>query len=178
MRTIVGQLASPARLRVVAALVLGARTSSQIADRVGLAEEQISAALTRLLRAGLVRTENGEYVLRERAFAQAVRAETPLREPDSYGALDAATGRVLRAFLVDGRLIAIPAPGRKRRVVLEYLSSAFDPGRRYDEPTVNATLGAWHDDVAALRRYLVEEGFLSRDQGEYWRSGGWVDVSE
>jgi hypothetical protein len=33
-----------------------------------------------------------------------------------------------------------------------------------------------HDDYAALRRYLVDEGFLSRDHGEYWRSGGTVEL--
>jgi hypothetical protein len=33
----------------------------------------------------------------------------------------------------------------------------------------------WHDH-AALRRYLVDEGFLTRDNGEYWRSGGTVDT--
>jgi len=32
------------------------------------------------------------------------------------------------------------------------------------------------DDHAALRRYLVDEGFLSRQAGVYWRSGGTVDV--
>jgi hypothetical protein len=26
-----------------------------------------------------------------------------------------------------------------------------------------------------LRRYLVDEGFLSRDAGIYWRTGGTVD---
>jgi hypothetical protein len=31
-------------------------------------------------------------------------------------------------------------------------------------------------DDSVLRRYLVDEGLLSREAGEYWRSGGWVDV--
>ena len=33
-------------------------------------------------------------------------------------------------------------------------------------------LGQRHADTAALRRYLVDEDFLSRAAGEYWRSGG------
>ena len=32
------------------------------------------------------------------------------------------------------------------------------------------------DDHGVLRRYLVDEGFLSRQAGVYWRSGGTVDV--
>ncbi|MEV0203527.1 DUF2087 domain-containing protein [Nonomuraea sp. NPDC050691] len=38
------------------------------------------------------------------------------------------------------------------------------------------TLRAFHDDYAALRRYLVDEGLLSREDNVYWRSGGPVDV--
>ncbi|HEV7148233.1 MAG TPA: DUF2087 domain-containing protein [Pedococcus sp.] len=36
-------------------------------------------------------------------------------------------------------------------------------------------MSAFHDDVAALRRYLVDEGFLDRRDGQYWRAGGSVD---
>ena len=31
-------------------------------------------------------------------------------------------------------------------------------------------------DYAALRRYLVDEGFLGRERNIYWRTGGTVDV--
>ena len=37
-------------------------------------------------------------------------------------------------------------------------------------------MGAFFNDHAALRRYLVDEGFLDRDHGVYWRAGGRVDV--
>jgi hypothetical protein len=92
------------------------------------------------------------------------------------GTLDPTVRKVLRSFIVDGRLVTIPAAGRKRRIVLEYLAAAFEPGVRYAEAQVNTVLRAWHDDVAALRRYLVDESLLCRDAGQYWRSGGWVDV--
>jgi hypothetical protein len=41
---------------------------------------------------------------------------------------------------------------------------------------VNAVVGRFHPDHAALRRYLVDDGFLSRERGVYWRTGGRVDV--
>ena len=83
---------------------------------------------------------------------------------------------VLRAFVgPDGRLTSIPARHAKRLVVLDHLAQRFEPGRRYEEVEVNRTLREVHDDVAALRRYLVEDGFLSREAGVYWRSGGTVD---
>jgi len=33
-----------------------------------------------------------------------------------------------------------------------------------------------HPDHAALRRYLVDEGFLERAGGIYWRTGGTVEL--
>jgi hypothetical protein len=82
--------------------------------------------------------------------------------------------KVLRAFVRDGRIIQIPAAARKRRVLLDWLAQEFEPGRRYSESMVNLTLGRFHQDTAALRRYLVDEGMLDRAEGQYWRSGGSV----
>lgn len=83
---------------------------------------------------------------------------------------------VLRAFLAeDGSLKSIPTKIRKRLVVLDHVAQEFEPGERYDETSVNNLLRPYHPDVAALRRYLVEEGFLDRADGVYWRSGGTVE---
>jgi len=82
----------------------------------------------------------------------------------------------MRAFVRDGRLRSIPAARAKRLVILEVLAQELEPGRHYTEREVDAVLHAFHADHAALRRYLVEEGFLDRAGGEYWRAGGRVDV--
>ena len=42
---------------------------------------------------------------------------------------------------------------------------------------MNVIVGAFFNDHAALRRYLVDEGFLDRSTARYWRAGGRVDVS-
>ena len=92
---------------------------------------------------------------------------------------DALTDReaVLRAFVrPDGRLTTIPTRIRKRLVVLNEMAQAFEIGQTYDETQVNNALRPWHDDVAALRRYLVEEGFLERRDGQYWRAGGTIET--
>ena len=84
---------------------------------------------------------------------------------------------VLRAFLdADGRLTVVPARRWKRRVVLDHLAQMFEPGPRYPQIEVNPRLRAVHDDLAILRRYLVDEGFLDRDTGVYWRIGGTVEI--
>ena len=85
--------------------------------------------------------------------------------------------RVLGAFLTgDGRLHTIPSKQAKLLVVLDHLAQCFEPGRTYPEKDVNETLTRFHPDYAALRRYLVENGFLTRRDAVYWRSGGTVDV--
>lgn len=86
--------------------------------------------------------------------------------------------KVLRSFVRDGRLVSIPARAAKRRVVLDVIVQDFEPGARYRETTVNDLLRRWHPDVAAIRRYLVDEGFLEREGGcgDYWRAGGTVEL--
>jgi hypothetical protein len=89
--------------------------------------------------------------------------------------------RVLGNFLdAHGRLHTIPTKHAKLLVVLDFLSQSFEPGERYSEAQVNEVLGEFHSDYAALRRYLVENGFLDRaDQDNtwvYWRTGGTFDV--
>lgn len=79
-------------------------------------------------------------------------------------------------FMPGGRLVQMPARRSKRLVVLDRVARAFEPGRRYPEQEVNFILLDVYDDYAALRRYLVDEGFLAREGGVYWRVGGTVDV--
>ena len=79
-------------------------------------------------------------------------------------------------FFRDGRLTVIPAKRKARLVVLDLLAQQFEPGVVYREAEVNRTLRRFHADWAALRRCLVDEGFLERREGLYWRSGGTFDV--
>ncbi len=164
---LVGLLAAPQRLRVVAALVLGASGPAEVAAATGLSAREVATALARLRAAGLV-DEAG--TVREELFARARAAARP-PEPD---------GGVVDRFVRDGRLVGLPAHEAKRHAVLEHVAQSFEPGVRYPEREVDAVLRAWTEgsatDHAALRRYLVDHGLLSRERGEYWRSGGWIDV--
>lgn len=110
--------------------------------------------------------------------SRAAAAERPEVDPEALGARPEQAS-VLRNFLgADGRLASIPTVRSKRLVVLDFLAGRFEPGRRYPEPAVNEMLAAFHQDYAALRRFLVDEGFLARDGGVYWRTGGTVDLDD
>ncbi len=83
---------------------------------------------------------------------------------------------MLATFVKEGRIVTMPTRRAKRLVVLDHVAQSFEPGRTYPEVEVNEVLRGFHEDVAALRRYLVDEGFLSREAGVYWRTGGTVTV--
>jgi hypothetical protein len=81
----------------------------------------------------------------------------------------------LRAFVRDGRITALPAKRIRRRLLLDQIAQAFEPGRQYPEAEVNHILKTVFDDHCALRRYLIDEQFMSRTaSGLYWRAGGTV----
>jgi hypothetical protein len=167
-----GLLAESDRLQVFASVVLGARTPSEVESATGLPARLVEPAIRRLQQGGLLRISDGALAAADDAFKDAVRRNAapatsqPTLDPDRQRDL------VLRTFISDGRLTQIPAAQGKRTVVLEHIASSFEPGIRYPEREVNAILRAWHDDHAALRRYLVDAGLLSRDNNVYWRSGG------
>ena len=81
----------------------------------------------------------------------------------------------VRAFIRDGRITALPAKRVRRRLLLDQVAQAFEPGRKYSEAEVDQVLKAVFDDHCALRRYLIDEEFMSRTAaGLYWRAGGTV----
>ena len=184
---LVGLLADARRMRVFAAVVLGAQTPAEVVDRTGLTLREAVEALRRLSDGGLVSpaapfTAHVDVIgeLASRAFKQRKEpAHTVANARPAAEALDPDRARaaVLRAFMADGSLVSIPASRSKRRIILEHIVSAFEAGVRYPEREVDAILRAWHPDHAALRRYLVDDQLLAREAGVYWRIGGPVELS-
>jgi len=111
-----------------------------------------------------VRTDNVGAVTTDRLLAQPA--------PDA----DAETLKVFRAFVRDGRIVRFPAKWTRRTLLLEHVAQLFEPGIRYDELEVNRILIAVYDDYVTLRRYLIDAQLLDRENGQYWRSGGPVDL--
>lgn len=83
---------------------------------------------------------------------------------------------VVGRFIKDGRLVIMPTKRSKLLLVLDRIAQDFEPGSTYKETEVNEMLRRYYDDYAALRRYLVDEAFMTREGGVYWRTGGTVDV--
>lgn len=172
-------LADPERLAIAGALARSERTSTGLADKLGLPIARVRKHLSRLTSTGVVRLEPDRrtYRLDPETLRWAAEQVGPPRDAGlSLGAASEDEESVLRTFFRNGRLTEIPARASKRRIVLERIALEFEPGVRYDEKEVNVIVGRFFTDHASLRRYLVDEGFLSRERGIYWRSGGRVDV--
>ncbi|MBI5089619.1 MAG: DUF2087 domain-containing protein [Actinobacteria bacterium] len=173
---IVGLLADDDRRLVLAAIELGHASVEAIADATSLPGARVAKAAGRLAEAGLVIQQDGALRVPGDAFRAAARAALARPRSDEHEGAPDEVRRVLSAFVVDGRITSIPAAHGKRQVLLDWLAQDFEPGRRYSEAAVNLVLGQRHADTAAWRRYLVDEGFLSREGGEYWRSGGTTEA--
>jgi hypothetical protein len=172
-------LADPTRLSVAGLLARGPATAAGVAKELGLRTDAVQRHLTRLARVGIVAVEADRrtYRLQAKGLRAAAAAAGPARDPGlALGAADDEEESVLRQYFRAGRLVEVPVKRSKRLVVLQRLALEFEVGVHYSERRVNEVLKRFHPDVATLRRYLVDEEFLSRDHGDYWRTGGRVDV--
>ena len=85
--------------------------------------------------------------------------------------------KVLRVFMPDGHITKMPAKWSKRYILLDEVAQAFEPGVKYPERAVNGICRMYYEDFVTLRRYLIDDKFLDRDKGTYWRIGGTVKFS-
>jgi hypothetical protein len=175
--SIAGLLAEKNRRLVAAAVMLGAETYQAVIDSTHLDGRDVTVALDRLLSNGLIAVEGDLITLVvERIEAEARVKQTP--EPGvAITGDDPEQASVVRSFFRNGRLTQIPMQAKKRRVVFDILAQSFEPGQLYSEARVNLELGKVHADTATLRRGMVDEGFLGRRDGFYWRAGGTFDVA-
>ncbi|WP_116246119.1 DUF2087 domain-containing protein [Nocardiopsis sp. FIRDI 009] len=108
--------------------------------------------LTRLLRDGLVREADRRVTAVPDVFREAVEGQRP------------AVADPVDALFRDGRLTRLPARSDLRQAALRHVTDRlFAPDSEYTEKQVNTAILTCFDDPSAMRRYLVEEGYLERE---------------
>ncbi|HEY0000096.1 MAG TPA: DUF2087 domain-containing protein, partial [Actinoplanes sp.] len=162
---ILSQLSSPVRLAAFAELVRRGQEGATIAELAYPLDVKIPEAgetLARLVAAGLATgTGNGVYraspgALREAAAAvDRLQPITPLL-----------TGYPqLKGYFTHGRLSSMPPTLSDRYQLLAELITRFLAlDGTHDEDEINRRLSAVTDDVAGVRRMLVDTGWLQRDR--------------
>lgn len=165
----------PIRLAVLGAAAVGVVDPAVLAIALGVPERRVLKEAAGLESAGLIL--HGRLIPEAlRAIARSLPHEPAASPLALEGEWTEEEARVLGTFFSGHRLTGIPDKRAKRRVILERLVQEFDPGVRYAEREVNFTLQLFHPDFAALRRYLIDEGLMARESGEYWRTGGRVET--
>lgn len=171
-------LADPTRLRILGALAERPHSGRELSERLGLTPPTVSHHMSRLVATGIEtstpRAQSRSYALDLTALREATAVSSPAMpvqdQGDTAGSPDAAErqrAKVLGDFFDGERLKQMPAQRKKRVVVLEHLLTRFQPGVEYDERAVNDLLRPAHDDVATLRRELVDYGYMDRQRGIY-----------
>jgi len=176
--------ADPMRIRILVLLSERSMYGQELAEALDVAAPTISHHLTLLKAAGLiqVRRENNyhHYTLDPaglRAISDVLTIEhlrsigTSFTGSNAYDVPppeDEDRKMIQDAFFQDGRLLSIPPVSRSRRFAMEKVAQAFEWGRIYDEKEVNAILKTIYPEVATLRRELIDQKLMMRENGRYW----------
>ncbi|KZE41661.1 DUF2087 domain-containing protein [Microbacterium sp. T32] len=148
-RAILAALSDDVAREAYARVVLGEPLAPVLAALTPSRARRVTAALT---SAGLlVATANG-HVASATVFTDALAAAPRPARPTGAD-----------RFFTDGRLTDYPSRAGDRREVLATVASRIlAEGERLTEPEINERLSTVVDDVAAIRRYLVDEGLIER----------------
>jgi biotin operon repressor len=164
-------LADAERLKIAGLLGVEALSPEQIAGRLGMKPAEVQQHLEQLIQSGLAHKEGDAYRLDNQAFEKLTRkvlAQSHPPAPEYEG--DEFEVKTLRGYISrDGTLKSIPTQQKKLMVILRYLAKDFKPGVKYPESQVNQILRRYHEDTAALRRYMADNGLLKREKGIYWK---------
>lgn len=169
-------LSDKSRLQILKSLAMEDMYVERLAERLGITAPTVSFHLKKLADAGAVTSYKSQYYmmysLKKDIFDTSIleilqeksdEAEAQARRDAQY------RQKVISAFFEYGRLKAIPAQKKKERIVLEVIVGAFEFDRIYSEREVNIIIADFHDDFCTIRRDMIGERLLGRDERGYWR---------
>lgn len=168
-------LADKSRLQILKSLAQEDMYVERLAERLGLTPATISFHLKKLADAGAVSAYRTQYytmyALCKDVFLSRI-LDIICTESDEAGLQaqreQAYRQRVIDSFFEYGKLKSIPAQRKKERIILEEIAKAFEVGRVYTEREVNIIIADFHDDFCTLRRDMIGEGLMARENGSYW----------
>lgn len=164
------------RLKMIGHLANGEKSVGELAGLLALKEPTVSHHLSGLKDIGLVdvRAEGTMRIYRLNTKALEAMSKDIFIRPN-LAALVRPGGpteeeRILRAYVRNGRIVEIPEKEKRKLIIIHWLAQQIDPERRWTEKEFSEWLKQYHEDFAALRRYLVESGYMIREKGIYWRT--------
>jgi hypothetical protein len=164
------------RLKIIGHLANGEKKVGELADLLGLKEPTVSHHLAELKGISLVdvRAEGTMRIYQLNARALETISKDIFARPNLAALVKPSElteeERILRVWVKDGRIVDIPAQEKKIQILLRWLARQIDPERRWTEREFSEWLSQFNEDYAFLRRYLVEGGYMARENGIYWRT--------
>ncbi len=169
-------LADKSRLQLLKSLAIEDMYVERLAQRLDLTPATISFHLKKLAQAGAVTSYKSQYYTMYTLNRQVLNTGIlslileKSDEADTQAQRDAAyRQKVIDSFFEYGKLKSIPVQRKKERVILEVIAEKFDFDRTYTEREVNLIIADFHDDFCTLRRDMISEKLLQRENGTYWK---------
>lgn len=169
-------LSDKSRLQILKSLMIEDMYVERLAERLGISAPTVSFHLKKLADAGAVTSHKSQYYmmysLNKSLFKTSILdiLQEKSDEADLQQQRDTQyRQKVIDAFFKYGKLKTIPAQRKKERIVLEVIVQSFEYDRIYTEREVNLIIADYYDDFCTLRRDMIDEKLLGRDQNGYWR---------
>lgn len=169
-------LADRSRLQILKSLLEEDMYVERLAQRLELTPATVSFHLKKLMDAGAVSSRREQYYtmysINKEVFQCRILDILGEKSSDAQRQQEREARyrqRVLDSFFEYGRLKAIPAQRKKERICLEEIAKELELGRPYPERELNQVLLRFHKDYCTLRRDMISEGILRREEGLYTR---------
>lgn len=167
-------LADKSRIQILKSLMEEDMYVERLAERVGITPATVSFHLKKLEDVGAVKSRKDQYYsmfsINNEVFD--VSIIDILKEESSEAKLQKARDdqyrqKVIESFFEYGKLKSIPSQRKKEIIVLEEIAKAFEEDHEYSEREVNIIIADYNDDFCTLRKDMVSEGILERDNMVY-----------
>ena len=169
-------LADRSRLQILKSLLEEDMYVERLAQRLELTPATVSFHLKKLMDAGAVSSRREQYYtmysINKEVFQCRILDILGEKSSDAQRQQEREARyrqRVLDSFFEYGRLKSIPAQRKKERICLEEIAKELELGRPYPERELNQVLLRFHHDYCTLRRDMISEGILRREEGLYTR---------
>lgn len=169
-------LSDKSRLQILKSLAIEDMYVERLAERLGLTASTISFHLKNLSDVGAVTSYKSQYYTLyslSRDMFDITILDIINKQSDEADLQDQRDAeyrqKVIDAFFEYGKLKGIPAQRKKKRIVLEEIVKAFEFGRTYTEREVNIIIADFNDDFCTIRRDMISERLMCRNDMEYWR---------
>ena len=169
-------LADKSRILILKSLIKEPMYVELLAQRLSLTPPTISFHLKKLEDANIVKSSKEQYytvysinedILKSRILD--IIKEESSEEYLQNQREEEYRKKVIENFFEYGKLKSIPVQRKKRVIVLEEILKAFEKGKEYTEREINIIIADFNDDFCTIRREMVMEKMLTRENGIYRR---------